>query len=82
MNKLYDGKLMPVNNVVYMYFGVYDGRMRPADREAAGMLYYSYDRLRQEIAENTADFTDDIIQMCNTYESEIIDFQNQIKSSK
>ena len=65
-----------------MYFGVYDGRMRPADREAAGMLYYSYDRLRQEIAENTADFTDDIIQMCNTYESEIIDFQNQIKSSK
>lgn len=76
LNKLHEGSQKPINNVVHMYFGVYDGRMRPADREAAGMLYYSYENLKREIEQNPAQFTDDLIQMCSKYDEQIIAFQN------
>jgi isopentenyldiphosphate isomerase len=79
LNKLHDGSQKPVNNVVHMYFGVYDGRMRPADREAAGMLYYSYENLKREISQNPSQFTDDLIQMCKRYDAHIIAFQALIK---
>lgn len=80
LQKLYNGALRPINNVVHMYFGVYDGRMRPADRESAGMLYYSFDRLRQEMAEHPEQFTDDLIQMCEHYKDDIVAFQESIKN--
>jgi isopentenyldiphosphate isomerase len=79
LNKLHDGVLKPVNNVVHMYFGVYDGRTRPADREAAGTLYYSFDNLKQEIAQNPNQFTDDLIEMVEAYSDKIVEFQALIK---
>lgn len=80
LNKLHGGQLKPVNNVVYMYFGVYDGRMRPADREAAGMLYYSFENLQKELSEHPEQFTDDLVQMLREYETKIIEFQQLIQT--
>lgn len=79
LNKLQGGAQKPVNNVVHMYFGVYDGRMRPADREASGMLYYSYENLKREIEMSPAQFTDDLIQMCAKYDEQIVAFQASLK---
>jgi isopentenyldiphosphate isomerase len=80
LNKSHDGSQKPINNVVHMYFGLYDGRMRPADREAAGMLYYSYDNLKKEIEHNPMQFTDDLVQMCSKYNEQIIAFQNLVNN--
>jgi len=81
LNKLHNGSQKPINNVVHMYFGLYDGRMRPADREAAGMLYYSYENLKREIEQNPTQFTEDLIQMCSKYDEQIISFQNLVKQT-
>jgi isopentenyldiphosphate isomerase len=78
LNKLHESSQKPIHNVVHMYFGLYDGRMRPADREAAGMLYYSYENLKREIEQNPAQFTDDLIQMCSKYDEQIMAFQDLV----
>lgn len=77
--KSYEGQQRPITNVLHLYFGVYDGRMRPADREAAGMLYYSFDRLCDEIADHPETFTNDLVKICEFYKQDIIDFQSSIR---
>ena len=77
-DKLHEGEKKPITNVLHLYFGVYDGRMRPADKEAAGMLYYSFERLSEEIAEHPEMFTDDLIKICEHYRQDIVAFQESI----
>ncbi len=38
-----------VANKVHMYFGIYDGSIRPVDGEAKGVLWYSLPELAQEM---------------------------------
>jgi isopentenyldiphosphate isomerase len=78
--KLHDGRHEPVGNVVHLYFGIYNGRMRPADREASGVLYYSVDQLESEIAATPNLFTDDLIQILGEYRDDILAFQKRVRT--
>ena len=44
-----DGENVTIANKVYIYFGIYNGRTRPVDREAKGVLYYTIDELAEEM---------------------------------
>jgi hypothetical protein len=74
------GQTREITNIVNLYFGVYGGKMRPADGEASGMLYYSLDQLEKEIAATPAAFTNDLIDLIREYRDEIVAFQNKIRS--
>jgi isopentenyldiphosphate isomerase len=83
LNKTAAGRIFPVNNIVHLAFGVYAGRMRPADKEASGILYYnSLEQLEKEIAAHPDIFTDDLIQLVKEYRDEILQFQAKIKMAK
>lgn len=77
--KTVDGKEFPVNNVVHLYFGIYEGRMRPADKEASGVLYYNLASLRSEIEQKPDLFTDDLKNMLKHYKTEIDHFVDLIR---
>ncbi len=82
LGKLVGGENHNIDNIVHLYFGVYGGRMRPADREAAGVLYYSsLEQLEQEIADHPDIFTDDIKQICAVYHDDILEFQREVRLS-
>ena len=42
-------KKITIANNVFLFFGIYGGTMKPADREASGVLYYELDVLREEM---------------------------------
>lgn len=43
-----------------MYFGIYDGSTKPADKELAGMLYYKIEDLDNELQATPDQFTEDL----------------------
>ena len=44
-----NGQAHLVPNAMHLFFGVYGGKMRPADKEASGVLYYSFEHLLEEM---------------------------------
>lgn len=70
--KIVDGKSYIVNNVVHVYFGMYDGSTKPADKESAGMLYIKLDDLDDEIAAAPDQFTDDIKVLFAEYKDRLL----------
>ncbi|MDR2524509.1 MAG: hypothetical protein LBC95_03170 [Candidatus Nomurabacteria bacterium] len=82
LDKIVDGQVYHINNVVHLYFGVYGGRMRPADCEASGILYYdSLKQLEEEIASNPDIFTDDLRKLCAEYHDDILEFQKMVQAT-
>ncbi|MEK7583591.1 MAG: hypothetical protein AAB483_04290 [Patescibacteria group bacterium] len=60
LNKIIDGVEIPVVNKVFTYFGLYDGRVRPADQEAKGILFYTLPELDREMEKFPETFTHDL----------------------
>lgn len=58
--KIINGEEIKIANKVNLYVGVYDGRIRPVDREAKGVLFYSLDELKKEMEQTPNIFTDDL----------------------
>jgi isopentenyldiphosphate isomerase len=80
LENLVSDKKIPVDKIVHLYFGVYGGRMRPADKEASGILYYNdLEQLEKEIAAHPDIFTDDLIQIVKEYRKDIVVFQDRIR---
>jgi len=80
LKKVSDDETYVVDNIVHLAFGVYGGRMRPADKEAAGILYYSsLEQLEKEIADRSDVFTDDLIQLVKEYRDDILLIQEKIR---
>ncbi|MDR0957450.1 MAG: hypothetical protein LBM09_02655 [Candidatus Nomurabacteria bacterium] len=80
LKKIVDGKSFAVDNIVCLGFGVYGGRMRPADKEAAGILYYSsLDQLESEMKTSPDIFTDDLKQLIEQYRGDILSLQKKIR---
>lgn len=77
--KIINGVNINISNKMYLYFGVYDGRIRPVDREPKGVLFYSIEELEKEIISNPSIFTDDIKYIIQEYKKEIEEFVNLIK---
>jgi len=81
LKKVADGKAYEVDNIVHLAFGVYGGRMRPADKEASGVLYYnSLEQLETEMNLNPDLFTADLKQLIKEYRDDILQFQEKIKT--
>lgn len=79
MTKILQGDKIDILNRVHLYFGVYDGRTRPVDREAQGVLYYNFEELKDEMLKTPDVFTYDLHFLINTYEKEIKEFIKSIK---
>lgn len=71
LKKISGGKEYEVNNVFHMYFGIYDGSTKPADREAAGMLYYKLEDLESEMLIAPEQFTDDLKKLFAQYKDDL-----------
>ena len=80
LNKVVDGEIYRIDNIVHLAFGVYGGRMRPADKEASGILYYnSLEQLEKEMTTHPNIFTDDLIQLVKEYRDDILKLQVKIR---
>ena len=80
LSKKVESKDYAVPNVVHLYFGVYNGSTKPADREAAGTLYYTLEDLRRESNEMPQIFTDDLKTLIKIYGSDLQDFIDKVRS--
>jgi isopentenyldiphosphate isomerase len=81
LRRVVEGKTYKLPHIVHFYFGVYGGRMRPADREANGILYYdSLGQLEKELAAHPDVFTDDLKQILKDYREDILEFQEGIRA--
>ena len=61
-----------------MFFGIFNGATRPADKEASGILFYNLDDLNLEIKEKPEIFTNDLITLLSKYKKEIDEFVKKI----
>jgi len=77
--KLIDDEPIDIANRLHMYFGVYDGRVRPADGEAQGVLWYSLEDLDKEMKRFPDTFTHDLGLFLKEYKDEIRKFIDYIK---
>ena len=80
LTKIIKGKEVDIANRVHMYFGVYDGRIRPADGEAQGVLWYSLENLERELESVPQTFTHDLKFFLKEYEDDIKKFIAQVSS--
>jgi len=60
MEKIIDGKMVKIANKIHAYFGIYDGSIRPVDREAKGILFYTLPELEIEMKKFPRTFTQDM----------------------
>lgn len=60
LEKVFDGKLVTIASKTHIYFGVYNGSIRPVDREAKGVLFYTLPELDNEMKSSPDIFTQDI----------------------
>ncbi len=67
-----------ISNKAHIYLGVYDGRIRPVDREAKGVLFYSLSELEKEMKETPEVFTDDLSFIMREYGDKIKKFVEYI----
>lgn len=73
-NKIIDDKTVVIANKAHVYFGIYDGRTRPVDKESKGILYYSLPDLEKEFKRFPNTFTDDLIKFYNEFKPEMKKF--------
>lgn len=76
--KIINKENVQIANKMYLYIGVYDGRIRPVDREAKGVLFYSLKELEKEMSELPEAFTGDLHLIMKEYKDEIHEFVNKI----
>lgn len=80
--KIINNEEIRISNKMSIYIGVYDGRIRPVDGEAKGILFYTLPDLEQEMKEYPKMFTDDLHVLINDYRDELYKFVEQIKVNK
>ena len=60
IEKVFDNKLIKIANKAHIFLGVYGGSIRPADREAQGILFYTLPELNKEMEKSPKFFTNDM----------------------
>ncbi len=69
--KVINGEKVDIGNMVHFYLGVYNGKIRPVDREAKGVLWYSLQELKDEIKKAPEMFSLDLHFYLTQYKEEI-----------
>jgi len=72
--KIFNDEKILIGNKYNFYLGVYNGALKPADREAAGLLFVPYDKIQHEINRASESYTSDIKFFLSKYAKEIDDF--------
>lgn len=72
--KKINDELVGIANTYHLYFGVYQGAIRPADKESAGIVFYDMETLRTERTENPNLFTADLMFFLQKYDTELDTF--------
>ncbi len=78
LERIINNETIIIANKVHIYFGIYDGRIRPVDREAKGILYYSLDELEQEVKKFPDTFTNDVMVFLKEFKPEMKKFLKTI----
>lgn len=60
LTKIFDGEKITIANDLHIYFGLYNGRIRPVDREAKGVMWYSLKELKNEVQKFPDTFSEDM----------------------
>lgn len=79
LDKIIDGKKIPLVNKAHVYVGIYNGTTKPSDKEASGVLYYSLDDLKEEMEKSPEHFTGDLRFYMHKFERDFRDFVEHIK---
>lgn len=82
MKKIIENEEVIIANKVFLYFGIYNGRVRPSDGEAQGVLWYSLEDLDNEMEHQPQLFTGDIHTYMKTYRKEIEAFIEKVKKEE
>lgn len=77
--KVFKNELVPIINKYYFYLGVYRGSIKPADKEAAGIMFYDFAELKKEMKETPDLFTHDLRFFLEKYEKQINSFLANLK---
>lgn len=72
--KIINDEMVQIANKYHLYFGIYNGPARPADKEASGLLYYAYDDLENEIKKAPGLYTEDLKFFIKKYHKKITEF--------
>jgi len=74
LEKVIKGKKIKIANKVNLFFGIYDGAIKPVDKEAKGVLYYSLNEIDNEIEKFPEAFSDDLKVILKDFRPEIEKF--------
>ena len=80
--KVIKNEKIVIANKAHLFFGIYGGATKPVDREAKGVLLYSFEEIEKEIETNKNDFTEDFIYFFTTYKKDIKLFIDSILAKK
>ncbi|HLC69957.1 MAG TPA: hypothetical protein VJH75_02835 [Patescibacteria group bacterium] len=78
VTKIFRSENIKIANKIHLFFGIFNGATRPADKEASGILFYNLDDLNLEIKEKPEIFTNDLITLLSKYKKEIDEFVKKI----
>ncbi len=74
LDRIINGHKVKIANKTHVYLGLYDGSIKPVDREARGILFYTLSELDKEINSFPETFTGDLQILLKEYRPEIEDF--------
>lgn len=82
LDKVMDGETIKIANKIHAYFGIYDGPIRPVDREAKGVLWYSVPELEREMKKFPDTFTNDMHVLVKELRPDLEDFLKLLQKLK
>ena len=71
LRKIFRKEKISIANKYHFFLGVYNGSVKPIDKEASGILFYKYTALKKEIKVMPEFFTDDLKYFITRYNKDI-----------
>ncbi len=68
-----------IGNKTNFFIGVYDGKIRFADKEVKGIMFYTLDELEAEVVKNPDNFTEDLKVILQENRDAIVRFTDMVK---
>lgn len=78
LDKIIKGETLKIANKSSLFLGVYNGRVKPADNEAQGILYYTPAELEKELKSMPDLFTNDLHVYYKTLRKDIVEFIERV----
>ncbi len=81
LKKVFGDETVEIANKTHVYFGLYDGSVKPADGEAQGVLWYTLNDLSSEMEKFPDAFSNDLRVFLREYATEIDEFCSMISGA-